>query len=116
MAHKYNAQKVTDDGIIFDSKLEHKRYLQLKTLQAAGAIRELEVHKTYVLIDKEYVRGKPERAVKHELDFDYFDVQEKRRVVEEIKGVRTAVWVLKRRLFVARYPQIDYRVLTKDDI
>lgn len=113
---KYGAIKVTDDNIVFDSKLEHKRYKQLKTLQAAGEIRELEVHKDYVLVDKTLVRGTWERAVKHEVDFDYFDVEAKRRVVEEIKGVRTAVWVLKRRLFVARYPQIEYRVLTKDDI
>jgi hypothetical protein len=116
MSHKYNATKVHDDGLIFDSKLEHSRYLQLKTLQAAGAIRELEVHKVYTLIDKEYVRGKPERAVKHELDFDYFDCEQKRRVVEDVKGVKTAVWVLKRRLFVARYPHIEYRVITREDI
>lgn len=113
---KYNATKVTDDNIIFDSKLEHARYKQLKTLQAAGAIRDLKVHVTYTLVDKSLVRGKWERAVKHEVDFEYMDNTTHQHTVEDVKGVKTAVWVLKRRLFVARYPAIDYRVITREDV
>lgn len=47
---KCNNQKVTIDGITFDSKRESKAYLILKDLQAQGYISELELQPKYELI------------------------------------------------------------------
>lgn len=36
--HKFKAKPVTDDGIRFASKKEHKRYTELKLLQKYGEV------------------------------------------------------------------------------
>lgn len=46
---KYGARKVEADGIVFDSKAEHRRYEELRLLQLAGEIRNLQVHPELVL-------------------------------------------------------------------
>lgn len=38
LKHKFKAISVTDDGIKFASKKEHKRYVELKALQKVGEI------------------------------------------------------------------------------
>lgn len=117
MRNKYGAKKVQLDGYTFDSQLEAQRWQQLQILLTAGAIRELsEPHKEYTIVDKTLVRGKWERAVKHEVDFDYVETTTHQHVVEDVKGYATAVWKLKRRLFVERYPHIEYRIVTKEDM
>jgi hypothetical protein len=42
-----NAQKVALDGHVFDSKKEAARYQDLKILELAGVIEDLEVHPKY---------------------------------------------------------------------
>ncbi len=44
---KYGASKVTEDGHVFDSRKEHSRYCELKILQRAGMITDLEVHPSW---------------------------------------------------------------------
>lgn len=39
--NKYRNNKVTYDGIIFDSKKEAQRYAELKLLERTGRIKEL---------------------------------------------------------------------------
>ena len=47
---KYGAKKVEIDGIIFDSKKEGRRYQELKMLQKAGEISNLQRQVKYILI------------------------------------------------------------------
>lgn len=47
--NKYSAIQVEDDGYVFDSKVEHRRYLHLRSLQRLGLIHDLEVHPVYAL-------------------------------------------------------------------
>lgn len=42
--NKYGAEKIEEDNIVFDSRLEHRRYLALRDLRDMGAITDLEVH------------------------------------------------------------------------
>lgn len=42
--NKFNRRKVTDDGITFDSKAEHKRYVELKELKSRGQILDFAHH------------------------------------------------------------------------
>jgi len=101
--HKYRAQPVEVDGIRFDSRREARRYGELKMLERAGDIRNLELQPEYpIRINGEVVRALPTKAgakgkpLKVKLDFAYFEGN--RRVVEDTKGVDTPVSRLKRAL------------------
>ena len=48
--NKYHNNKVTVDGIVFDSKREAKRYTQLKERLDAGEISNLDRQVKYILI------------------------------------------------------------------
>lgn len=108
---KFHAKKVTEDGITFDSRMEHARYCQLITLVRAGDIYGLTIHPSFELAPKTTVNGKKLRAIKHELDFSYYEEGNSTLIVEDTKGVETAIWRLKYNLFQRRYPHIDYRVI-----
>ena len=116
--NKYNAKKVSVDGIEFDSKKEARRYQELLLLHKAGEIYMLERQKVYELLPAQrepdtvgkrggVIKGKLlERAVEYVADFVYTDKNGK-TVVEDVKGFREggayAVFVLKRKLMLYRY-------------
>jgi len=93
MYSKYRAIKTTIDGITFDSKKEAIRYQELKLLERCNKITDLKRQVPFVLIPKN-TNGS---AVKYIADFTY-----KRKsgieVVEDVKGVKTPVYRLKKRL------------------
>jgi len=100
--HKYQAQPTTVDGIRFASKKEARRYSELKLLERAGEIRDLELQPRYpmgtdadpVLIrSKGYPNG---RRVTYVADFRYYDTREARVIVEDTKGVDTPASRIKR--------------------
>ena len=93
--NKYHARKTEVDGIVFDSKREAARYSELKLLQAAGEIRDLELQPEYELAVAGRVVGK------YIADFRYMDGG--RVVVEDAKGVRTDVYRLKKKMVEAIY-------------
>lgn len=103
--NKYHAVKVHENGYIFDSKMEHKRYLQLRLLETAGRIKFLTVHRKY----KIEINGK--EVCKVGGDFSY--VEDGRDVCEDVKGRDTPVSRLKRKLIKACYPDLDWRVITR---
>ena len=101
---KYRSKKVEVDGLRFDSKKEAARYGELKLLQTAGEIRDLQVHPRFDLI----VNG--HKVCYYEADFAYFPKGAKgahQRVVEDVKGVRKGgAWEkfrIKAKLFRALY-------------
>lgn len=103
--NKYKAKKVVCDGITFDSKKEANRYYELKLLERAGEIKDLELQKEYILVPAQYINGKcVERAVKYKADFVYTENGE--TVVEDVKGYRDpasagyAKFVIKRKLML----------------
>lgn len=108
---KYNARKVTLDGIVFDSIAESRRYSELKLLEAAGEIRGLEVHKPFVLQGAAVRRGKKVRAITYEADFCYTECNTGIKVAEDVKGVMTAAFRLKQRMFQYWCDDWDLRVI-----
>lgn len=100
---KYGNKKVEADGLTFDSQSEYMHYCTLRLLERAGEITDLQVHPRYLLQDKFRYRGKSERAIYYEGDFEYVDVASGKRVVVDVKGARTEVFKLKRKLFLAKY-------------
>ena len=106
---KYGNSRVMVDGHMFDSKAEANRYLDLKTLQYAGEIRDLELHPSFVLQKSFRYEGKTERAIRYEADFAYTD-STGLRVVEDVKGKRTQAYCIKRKLFLAKYGhEVEFR-------
>lgn len=106
---KYKNKKVKRDGHTFDSQAEFGFYLYYKGEADAGRIQNFEVHEMFVLQDAFTDRyGKRQRAIKHEVDFS-FD-HKGIRVVVDVKGVKTAVWKMKHKMFLKRYPAIHYVV------
>jgi hypothetical protein len=97
--NKYNAVKTTVDGYRFDSKAEAARYGELKLMQQAGDIENLEVHPRYKLV----VNGV--RIGEYIADFRYYDPSQKHLVVEDVKSkpTMTPAYRMKSRLMKALY-------------
>ena len=121
---KLNNQGVVIDGIKFQSKKEGNRYCELKLLQRAGEISDLELQKKYELVPAQYEtvetgeyykvgekKGQPktkqvcvEQALCYVADFVY--KENGQTVVEDVKGFRDpgsstyAYFVIKRKLML----------------
>lgn len=105
--HKYGAQNVEIDGYVFPSKKEGRRYLQLKAMQQAGEISEMELQPEFELLPAFCdVTGKKHRAIKYRADFKYRD-SSGAIIIEDTKGYQTAVFKIKRKLFCHKY---DYEL------
>ena len=94
---KYNAHKVELDGYRFDSRAEARRYQDLKLMEKAGEIAGLEFQPKYPGL----VNGK--HICDYYADFRYFDYAAGGYIVEDVKGVRTDVFILKKKLVEAIY-------------
>lgn len=92
-ATKYGNKRTTVDNVRFDSQLEARRYAELKLLQAAGSITRLTIQPRFRLD----VNG--EHLCDYIADFSYFSAGA--LVVEDAKGVKTAVYRLKKKLMLA---------------
>ena len=105
MRSKYHNQKTEFDGFRFDSKKEAKRWWELKMMERAGLIKDLcRQFPIKLLPAQKDERGKViERPVQYIADFIYEDVQTGERVVEDAKGVRTAEYIIKRKLLLYMY-------------
>ena len=110
MSGRYRVSNKADrtvDGTVFDSKAEARRYTELKLLEKVGSIYDLELQPEYELIPPFEYHGKKERGIKYRADFRY--VHRGAVVVEDVKGHRTEVYKIKRRLLLHRYPDMDFR-------
>ena len=110
--NKYGNHKVSFDGETFDSKHELSRWLELKMLEDAKRIYDLQRQVKFVLVPAQYepdtvgprggrIKGKLiEKEVAYYADFVYFDEETKETVVEDAKGVRTPEYIIKRKLLL----------------
>lgn len=103
---KYNAKKVKIDGILFDSKLEANRYIDLKELLALGIITDLETHKRYPLD----VNGI--NVTSYEADFVY--KKNGVEIIEDTKGVLTKEYKIKKKLMKAIHGKEILEVYSKN--
>ena len=90
---KFGNHKTVVDGITFDSKAEATRYSVLKVLQAAGVVTQLRLQVPYDLT----VNGL--KVCRYIADFVY--MMDGKEVVEDVKGMRTPEYKLKRKLMLA---------------
>ena len=114
---KYHARPCTIDGLRFASQLEARRYQQLKLLEKAGEISELVTQPVFVLQEKT-TDPHTGRTIPRQLyigDFMYKETATGKIIAEDTKGVETQIFRLKINLVRPRYPDIEFRVLTKND-
>ena len=112
MQSKYHATKTMVDGIVFDSKKEAKRYEALKMMERSGLIADLQRQVKFVLIPAQRepstygkrggeIKGKViEKECAYIADFVYLDVYG-HLVVEDVKGIRTDAYKIKRKLMLS---------------
>jgi hypothetical protein len=111
---KYHNKKTLRDGILFDSKNEADRYIELKLLEKAGLIQNLRLQPEYELQPKFKYQKKTERAIKYKADFEYMEGVT--TVVEDVKGCVTKEFAIKRKMFLHRYGDTyDFRIIKVGD-
>ncbi|MCI8348688.1 MAG: DUF1064 domain-containing protein [Firmicutes bacterium] len=99
--NKYKAKKTEVNGIMFDSRKEAGRYVELKMLEKAGYITDLRLQQKFVLIPAQKKNGKTvERECSYIADFVYADKETGEVVVEDTKGFRTDTYKIKRKLML----------------
>lgn len=108
--NKYNAKKIKIDGHTFDSKKEAQRYCELKLFLRAKEIKNLELQPRFLLqdgfVDKE---GNEHKKIEYVADFMYVD-KDGKKIVEDVKGMMTDVYKLKKKLFLNLYDkEFDFR-------
>lgn len=99
MYKKYNNQKTIIDGQKFDSKKEAARFKELYILQRQGYIKNLQLQVKFELIPKQ----KGEHACFYIADFVYTDNETGKTIVEDVKGMRTEVYKIKKKLMLYFY-------------
>lgn len=115
MKNKYNAQKCIVNGITFDSRREAYRYQELLLLLRAGVIQDLQRQVKFVLIPAQYEsyerygkngnrlqdgRRLVERECAYVADFVY--TEDGKLIVEDVKGLRTKDFIIKRKLMMLK--------------
>ena len=99
---KYHNRKVVVDGMKFDSEKEANRWCELKLLERAGEIYDLQRQVPFVVIPAQHDQnGKLlEREVKYIADYVYMDSITHEQIVEDVKGCVTEVFRMKRKLML----------------
>ena len=115
--NKYKNTKTIVDGIEFDSRKEAARYKELKLLEAAGEISNLEMQVKFVLIPTQRepdfvgVRGgiKKGKVIEKECSYlaDFVYIRDEHVIVEDVKGYKNGsaynIFKIKRKLMLYLY-------------
>lgn len=109
MQNKYKNKKTQVDMYVFDSAKEAKRYIELKLLERAGEISNLELQPRFLLQESFKKNGKTYRKIDYVADFKY--IEKGKTIVEDVKGLQTDVFKIKHKLFEKRYPELELRII-----
>jgi hypothetical protein len=82
----------------FDSKKEARRYQDLQLMLRAKVITDLELQPVFPI---HALNGK--KVATYRGDFRYFDVEQQAVIIEDVKGVKTPVYRLKKKLVEAEH-------------
>lgn len=105
--NKYNASRyVCRQEHRHDSIGEGQHCDNLALLKKAGEIKDYRIQILYDLV----VNGK--KVTGHRVDFEV-ENNDGSIEIQEFKGFATALWALKRKLFIALYPNIPYKTVYK---
>lgn len=102
MRGKYNAKKTSVDGLVFDSRREANRYVKLREMENNGEISDLQRQVRVELVPPFDRDGQHFRGIYYVVDFTYTDT-DGNTIWEDVKGVKTSVYLIKRKLVAYRY-------------
>jgi len=113
---KLQSIECTVDGIKFQSRLEARRYTQLKQMEKDGVIRNLVLQPKFLLQEKfkDQYTGKTYQPIYYIGDFLYV-ADGCQQVVEDTKGYATDTFRLKWKLVIHKYPEIKFVLFKKTD-
>lgn len=101
--NKYRNKITKLDGITFDSQREAERYAELKMLEKAGIISDLQLQKKFELQPSFLHNGRRQKAINYVCDFYY--KENGNYVIEDVKSPITknnAVYKLKKKMMLYR--------------
>ena len=104
---KYNAKKTVIDGVTFDSRKEGRRYRELRLLEKSGVIKDLCLQPRFLLQEAYSKNGRAVRKIEYIADFSYYDLEKDKFVVEDVKGIKTDVYRLKKKIFEYKYSDLE---------
>jgi spore coat protein CotH len=104
---KYGNKTIEFEGIRFDSLAEFGRYQNLRTMENNGDISNLVVHPRFILQEPFTHNHVRERAIAYEADFSYYE-KDGKKVIEDVKGFKTREYQIKRKLFLYKYPNVNF--------
>jgi hypothetical protein len=104
---KFGNQKVTIQGVNFDSKGERDFYIHLCDLHGKNNVK---LQPKFLLQEAFKKDGKTHRAITYVADFQIGSD------VYDYKGYETDVFKIKRKMFIKSYPDLRLRVVTKKDM
>ena len=104
--NKYHAVKETSGGKKYDSGREAERGRELSLQEYCGFISGLKTQVTFILQDGFEYKGEKIRPIKYIADFQY--KKDGKIITEDSKGVRTKVFLIKRKMLLKRYPDINF--------
>lgn len=81
---KYKAKKIVVDDIKFDSIRESERYLELMFLKRTGLIKNINLQPKFNFS----INGK--HIFNYFADFQYFDIKQNKKIIEDVKSKATA--------------------------
>lgn len=101
---KYHSTRTVIDDMVFDSKAEALRWQELRMLEHAGHIADLQRQVPFVLIKGgRWRNGKAYPKTVYKADFVYTDLHTGEKVVEDVKGFITPEYKLKKKLMMDKY-------------
>lgn len=112
--NKYRNKKVIVDNIKFDSILEANRYQELKLLQRTKQISNLRLQVPFLLQESFKKNGTTHRKIEYIADFVY--EENGQTVVEDTKGMKTEIFKIKQKLFEYKYPNLNIKIITREEI
>lgn len=94
--NKYKNKKVVYKDMKFDSKKEYIRYLVLEDMQRKGEISGLQRQVPFVLVPPFQLNNIKYKGIRYIADFVY--KKDGKTVVEDVKGMKTDVYKIKKKL------------------
>jgi len=104
--NKYHNTIIEYNNIKFDSIKEKNRYVGLKQLEDLGIIKDLKLQVKFELQPSYKYQDKTIRAINYYADFTY--IQDGKLIVEDTKGFKTKDYLLKKKLLLYKYPNINF--------
>ena len=105
---KYKNKKVICDGYKFDSIKEKTWYLKYKQMVELGVIENLTLQPKFILQEPFRYEGKHNRAITYSADFQFYDIESKKIIVVDVKGFKTEVYKIKRKMLLHKFSDINF--------